>query len=263
MIALLAILLAQADGYTPPAGSDPPLHVNGYVDLGWARARGNGTSFAPGDTRLPADYGVDAFAPAVNSRGDVASTDTGGRFTNGFLPHSVGIGGHPSFLINTVDLDFRYQPATVPVMLFTRVQVLPRFSSEGESTRVLAEQAFARIVPFASQELALTLGKSDSVFGIEYLENEANLRTGVTPSLIARYTTGQGLGAKAFYRIQIAPLWTAVSLNVAATNGGTLIEPIAPQNASLTGTPSFSGRLGLEVNLPSIEIKLGASALDG
>ena len=254
---------AQTDGYTPPAEAQSPLHLNGYVDLGWARAQGNGTSFAPGDTRLPADYGVDTFAPAVNSRGDVASTDSGGRFTNGFLPRSVGIGGHGSFLLNTVDLDVRYVVPSAPLMLFTRVQVLPRFSSAGESTRVLAEQAFARIIPFASQELALTLGKSDSVFGIEYLENEANLRTGVTPSLISRYTTGQSLGAKAFYRIQIAPLWTAVSVNVAASNGGTLVETLQPQNASLTGTPVFSGRLGVEVNLPSLEVKLGLSAMAG
>lgn len=270
MIAVaLAILLAQevqssgSDGYTPPADSQPPLHIDGYVDLGWARAQGNGTSFAPGDTRLPADYGVDTFAPAVNSRGDVASTDSGGRFTNGFLPRSVGIGGHGSFLINTVDVDFRYTPASTPLMLFTRFQLLPRFSRDGENTRVVAEQAFARVVPFASQEFALTVGKSDSVFGIEYLENEANLRTGITPSLIARYTTGQSLGAKAFYRIQIAPLWTAVSLNLAASNGGTLVETLQPQSASQTGTPAFSGRFGIEVNLPSVELKLGLSALDG
>lgn len=262
MIALV-LLLAQAEGYTPPPGSEPALHIDGYVDLGWAKAQGNGTSFAPGDTRIPADYGVDTFAPAVNSRGDVASTDSAGRFTNGFLPHSLGIGGHASFLINTVDVDIRYSPATAPIMLFTRAQLLPRFSADGESTRVLVEQAFARVVPFASQELALSVGKFDSVFGIEYLENEANLRTGITPSLIARYTTGQSLGAKAFYRLQIAPIWTAVSLNAAATNGGTMVEPLAPQNASLTGTPSFSGRLGIEVNLPAVELKVGASALDG
>ena len=270
MMALaLALLLAQeiqssgADGYTPPAEAQSALHLNGYVDLGWARAQGNGTSFAPGDTRLPADYGADTFAPAVNSRGEVASTDSGGRFTNGFLPRSVGIGGHGSFLINTVDLDVRYQAPAAPLMLFTRLQVLPRFSSAGESTQILAEQAFARIIPFASQELALTLGKSDSVFGIEYLENEANLRTGVTPSLIARYTTGQSLGAKAFYRVQLPALWTAVSVHLAASNGGTLVDTLQPQNASLTGTPVFSGRLGLEVNLPSLEVKLGLSALEG
>jgi hypothetical protein len=252
-----------SDGYTPPADSQPALRILGYVDLGWARATGNGTSFAPGDTRIPADYGVDTFAPAVNSRGDVASTDSGGRFTNGFLPRSMGIGGRPSFFISTVDVDLRYTSRTAPLLLFTRLQLLPRFSSQGESTRVLAEQAFARLIPFSSQELAVSVGKFDSVFGIEYLENEANLRTGVTPSLIARYTTGQSLGAKAFYRFQIPKLWTALSLNVAATNGGTLVDTLQPQNASLTGTPVFSGRFGIEINLPAIEIKFGVSALDG
>jgi hypothetical protein len=199
----------------------------------------------------------------VNSRGDVASTDSGGVFTNGFLPRSVGIGGHPSFLINTVDLDVRYIVPVAPVMLFTRAQFLPRFSGAGEQTTVLVEQAFARVIPFSSQEFALTVGKSDSVFGIEYLENEANLRTGITPSLIARYTTGQGLGAKAFYRRQIAPLWSAVSVNISASNGGTLVETLSPQAASQTGTPVFSGRAGYELNLPSVEVKLGVSAMDG
>ena len=252
-----------SDGYTPLAGAEPPLRLSGYVDLGFARAQGNGTSFAAGDQRLPADYGVDTFAPAVNSRGEVASTDSGGRFTNGFLPRSMGIGGHASFLINTVDLDVRYQHPSVPLLFFTRLQFLPRFSPSGDSTRVVAEQAFARLVPFASQELAVSVGKFDSVFGIEYLENEANLRTGITPSLIARYTTGQSLGAKAFYRIQIPSLWTAISLNVAATNSGTLVETLAPPDASQSGTPVFSVRLGIEVNLPSLEVKLGLSALDG
>src|ERR1041384_561766 len=148
-------------------------------------------------------------------------------------------------------------------MLFTRAQFLPRFSSSGEQTTVLVEQAFARVIPFSSQEFAVTVGKSDSVFGIEYLENEANLRTGITPSLIARYTTGQGLGAKAFFRKQIGPLWSAVSINASATNGGTLVETLSPQSASQTGTPTFAARLGYELNLPSVEVKLGFSAMDG
>ncbi len=83
----------DSDGYTPPVqgGAAPsPWTVNGYVDVGFAKAQGNGSSFAAGDQSVPADYGVDTFAPAVNSRGDVASTDAGGRFVNGFLPRSVG-----------------------------------------------------------------------------------------------------------------------------------------------------------------------------
>src|SRR5437868_15325282 len=108
---LLALLVAQAvegsgqEGYTPAADAQPPLRILGYVDLGWARAQGNGTSFARGDTRVPADYGVDAFASAVKSRGEAASTDSGGVFTNGFLPRAAGIGVHPPSLVTAAAAD--------------------------------------------------------------------------------------------------------------------------------------------------------------
>jgi hypothetical protein len=256
----------DSEGYTPPAqgpGAPSPLSINGYVDVGFARAQGDGTSFAPGDTRLPADYGVDTFAPAVNSRGDAASTDAGGRFVNGFLPRSAGIGGRPSFLLNTVNVDLKYAAPAVPLTVFSRVQLIPRFTGQGDDTRVLVEQAFGRLIPVDSQELAITVGKFDSVFGIEYLDNQANIRTGITPSLIARYTTGQSIGAKLFYRLQIAPLWSALSLNVAATNSGNFVEALQPPDASLTGRPVGSGRLGYELNTAPVQVKLGVSAMYG
>jgi hypothetical protein len=255
----------DSSGYTPPdgVGAPAPLQVNGYVDIGLAKAQGDGTSFPKNDTRLPADYGVDPFAPAVNSRGEVASTDSGGRFVNGFLPRSVGIGGHASPLINTVDFDFRYNVPAAPVMFFSRLQLLPRFTGSGDETRPLLEQAFGRVVPFDAQELALSAGKFDSVFGIEYLDNEANIRTGVTPSLIARYTTGQSLGAKAFYRIQLPAIWSAVSLNVSATTSGSFVESLQMPDVSLTGVPVGAARLGYELNLASFQIKLGGSGLYG
>ena len=262
--------LNDSEGYTPPAegsGAPAPLSIDGYVDVGFAKAQGNGTSFAPGDTRVPLDYGVDAFAPAVNSRGDAASTDPGpGRVVNGFLPRSAGIGGRPSFLLNTLNVDLKYTAPGAPLTVFSRVQFVPRFSDSGDvgdGTRVVVEQAFGRLVPFDSQELALTVGKFDSVFGIEYLDNQANIRTGITPSLIARYTTGQSIGAKVFYRIQIAPLWSALSLNAAATNSGNFVEALQPPDANLTGAPVASGRLGYELNTPVLQAKLGASAMYG
>jgi hypothetical protein len=253
------------DGYTPAEGTAAAsaLQITGYVDLGFAKAQGDGTSFPATDTRLPADYGVDTFATAVNSRGDVASTDAGGRFVNGFLPRSVGIGGRASPLINTVDFDFRYNVPAAPLMFFSRLQLLPRFSAAGDDTRALLEQAFGRLVPFDSQELALSVGKFDSVVGIEYLDNQANIRVGVTPSLLARYTTGQSLGAKLFYRIQFPGLWSALSLNVAATTSGSFVESLQPPDVSRTGVPVGSGRLGYELNLPHFQMKLGGSGLYG
>lgn len=253
-----------SDGYTPSeAVAHETLRFTGYIDVGFAVAEGNGSSFAAGDIRLPVDYGVDAFAPAVNSRGDVASIDTRGLFTNGFLPRSVGIGNRPSFLLNTGSVDLRFAPASIPLLVFMRLQVMPRFLPTGDATRVDLQQAFGRLIPFTSHEFAISLGKFDSVFGIEYLENEANLRTGITPSLIARYTTGQSLGVKAFYRFQFPDLWSALSLNVAATTSGTRIEALSTPHQSLTGVPVGSGRLGYELNLQKVQAKLGVSGLYG
>ncbi len=64
---------------------------------------------------------------AVNSRGEAASVAAPpGTTIGGFLPRSAGIGGKPSFLINTADVDLRYTAPELPIMIFTRLQVLPR-----------------------------------------------------------------------------------------------------------------------------------------
>jgi hypothetical protein len=257
----------ETQGFVLPSGTQvvPPLTLMGYVDFGFADAGGDGTSYPPGDNRVPADYGVDTFAPAVNSRGDVASIDSGGRVTNGFLPRSVNIGGRPSFLLNVVNQELRYQAPHVPVMVFARLQVLPRWGGDGQGnvTPVYVDQAFGRVTLIEGRELFISGGKFDSVFGIEYLDNSSVYRTGITPSLFARYTTGTALGVKAFYRQQIAPLWSALSLNVAGTNGSNFVEALQPTDASLTGVPLVSARFGYELNLPSVQIKLGASGLRG
>jgi hypothetical protein len=254
---------ALPGGFTPGESKSDALVVTGYVDVGFAKATGNGSSFLDADTRAPLDYGVDAFAPAVNSRGDVASADPKGRFTNGFLPTSVNIGGRPSFLLNVASLDLRYAPRTPPVSLFVRAQALPRFSPGLDASRFELQQAFGKLTPLANEELAVSVGRFDSVFGFEYTENEANLRPGITPSLIARYTTGHSLGVKAFWRVQLPALWSAVSLNAAATNSGTRAEALVPPDASLTGVPVGSARLGYELNLTRVQAKLGVSGLYG
>ena len=256
----------------PATGSTPqvaPLVVTGYVDVGFAKAQGDGTSFHPADNRAPLDYGVDPFAPAVNSRGEAASTDPGvdasgnPRFVNGFLPRSAGIGGTPSFLLNTANADFRYTSPELPVMVFTRVQLVPRLEGAGELTRLFLEQAFGRIAPIKSAELAISVGKFDSVFGIEYLENQANFRIGITPSLLARYTTGTSTGVKVFYRFQLIAISSAVSINASATNSGTFVEALQGPSRSLTGVPVATARLGYELNLARLSVKLGASVERG
>jgi hypothetical protein len=249
-------------GYVPEA-EPPALTIGGYLDLGFADAQGDGTSFHPDDQRLPLDYGADSFATAVNSRGDVASSESGGRFTNAFLPRSAGIGGRPSFLLNTVDLDVRHAPRDSAFLVFVRLQFMPRLTPAGSETRVLVEQAFGRVQPLRDHELMLFVGKVDSVFGIEYLDNQAPLRTGVTPSLLSRYTTGPALGGKLLYRLQLAPLLSAVSLNVAATNNAPFSDALQASEASLTGRPVLSARAGYELDLPGFQLKLGGSGMRG
>ena len=263
----------------PATGATPqalPLVVTGYVDVGFAKAQGDGTSypagFMPTPANAPVDYYVDTFAPAVNSRGDVASTlPPVGSTINGFQPRSAGIGGKPSFLLNTANVDLRYTASDLGVMVFTRVQLVPRLygpsvgagEMPGDGTRLVLEQAFGKITPFKSAELAISVGKSDSVFGIEYLDNQANFRIGVTPSLIARYTSGQSVGVKAFYRVQIIPAASAISLNIAATNSGPMVEALQGSSRSLSGVPVASMRLGYELNLERVSLKLGGSASYG
>lgn len=255
----------DSPGYTPdeegPSASGS-LKLHGYIDVGFAKAQGNGSSFRQGDTRLPADYGVDTFAPAINSRGEVASLDAGGRFVNGFLPYSMEIGSRASFFINTVNADIQYTPPGAPLLIFARTQLLPRFAN-GTKTRVVVEQAFGRLTPFSSQEFALSVGKFDSVFGIEYLENQANLRIGITPSLIARYTTGQSIGAKAFYRYQLPSISSAISINAAVTNSGNWVESLQTPDISLTGVPNGTARLGYELNMLGFQVKVGGSGMYG
>jgi hypothetical protein len=261
---------------TGPTPEAAPLVVTGYVDVGFAKAQGDGTSYPPNYmppiADAPVDYYVDTFAPMVNSRGDVASNlNPPNTMVNGFSPRSAGIGGKPSFLLNTADVDLRYSATELPVMVFTRIQLVPRLygpdvtdgQMAGDYTRLVVEQAFGKITPLKNAELAISVGKFDSVFGIEYLENQANFRVGVTPSLISRYTTGQSVGAKVFYRVQIIPASSAVSINVAATNNGTFVEPLQGSSRSLSGVPVGSMRLGYELNLERISLKLGASASYG
>jgi hypothetical protein len=259
-----AVEVEPGEGYSPDeAQAHETLRFTGYFDVGFAKATGNGSSFSDRDTRVPLDYGVDPFATAVNSRGDVASTNSTGRFTNGFLPRSVGIGSTPSFLLNTASADLRFSPERWPVFAFARLQLMPRLSASGDATRVELQQAFGRVSPFSAHEFAVSAGRFDSVFGIEYLENEANLRSGITPSLIARYTTGQSLGVKVFYRLQLPSLWSALSINAAGTNSGTRVEELVPVDGSLVGVPVGSARLGYELNLRFFQAKAGVSGLYG
>ncbi|HLU65607.1 MAG TPA: hypothetical protein VKZ63_05000, partial [Kofleriaceae bacterium] len=52
-------------------------------------------------------------------------------------------------------------------------------------------------MPTADGKTSIFVGKVDSVIGVEYKRRKAVDRVGITPSLIARYTTGTAVGLKA------------------------------------------------------------------
>src|SRR4029079_16076309 len=102
------------------------------------------------------------------------------------------------------------------------------------------------------------LGKFDSVIGIEYRSRKAKQRFGITPSLIARYTTGTPVGIKVRSRLGPNDLVTVAG---AWTNGSSVIEPFhfydeTDSNAGKT----VSGRVSIAPP-PPVLLELGVSGL--
>ena len=77
-------------------------------------------------------------------------------------------------------------------------------------------------LPGASQRTSIFVGKTDSVIGIEYRERKSDRRFGITPSLIARYTTGTAAGPQGAQ--QAGPRRLARASRGALTNGSNTTE---------------------------------------
>jgi hypothetical protein len=93
---------------------------------------------------------------------------------------------------------------------------------------------------------SLFVGKIDSAFGVEYRFRKAAQRFGITPSLIARYTTGTPLGLKA--RSTIFDGW--LTFAAALTNGSSTIEMFEFYNETDTNNgKTVSGRGSLNIPL--------------
>jgi len=182
--------------------SQPTVSVGGYVDLGGFVPQGNGAGylqdfghlwFPEYRSRFGWVFVGDILAPTVNTRGEVADLgDAPGvdRFD------SINSRGAPGFIANEVNLTLR--SALTPTALLTAsVNFSPRTGHDfslGDSFDV--DLAQIEWLPTESQRTSLFVGKVDSVLGIEYRERKSDRRFGVTPSLLARYTTGTALGIK-------------------------------------------------------------------
>jgi hypothetical protein len=247
------------------ANTGPTLRWSGYIDAGFFVPEGSGAGYVQdyGHQRFPAYDSTswvflgDILAPAVNSRGEVADLgDAPGvdRFD------SINSRGAPGFIINEVNLRLDARP--MPNAIITAsVNLMPRTGSNfalGDFFDV--DLAQVEWLPTESQRTSLFVGKMDSVLGIEYRDRKSNRRFGVTPSLIARYTTGTAIGVKVRSKFGQDD-WFVIA--AALTNGSNTTEQFhfydeIDSNAGKTG----SARLAAHLPLP-FEMEVGFSGSYG
>lgn len=244
----------------------PTLGWSGYVDFGFFAPQGNGAGYVQdfGHARFPQyenQFGWvflgDVLAPAINSRGEAADL---GDATGVERHDGVNSRGAPGFIVN--ETNFTARAAITPTAIATAsLNVTPRTGSGfrlGDSVDM--DLAQVEWLPTPSQRTSIFVGKFDSVLGIEYRDRKANRRFGITPSLIARYTTGTALGIKVRTKFG-ATDWLVVAL--ALTNGSNTWEQFhfydeVDSNAGKTG----SGRVSVRLPWPG-HIEIGASGSYG
>ena len=253
--------LAQSEALV--RNSQPTVQLGGYIDLGSFVPEGNGSGYVEdfGHVFFPEYAGRfgwvflgDILAPTVNTRGEAADL---GAAPGVIRYDSINSRGAPGFVINEVNL--RLRSALTPTALITAsLNFAPRTGSDfalGDAFDV--DIAQVEWLPTDSQRTSLFAGKVDSVFGIEYRERKADTRFGITPTLLARYTTGTAVGLKLRSKFGVNDRLVVAA---ALTNGSFTTEPFhfydeLDSNAGKTGTARVSVRLPA-----SIEIGVSGSA---
>ena len=244
--------------------------LGGYLDVGLFATSGNGAGtrsdliglyfpeyLAAG---VPGSWVFmgDPLSTQVNSRGDVA--DTGDSRAIVFDP--INSRGKSTALVNAVNLGLftgigETGSATVSIDFVPRARDVSDIAGLFVGDFVDVKLAYGEWKPKLDDvELSLQAGKFDSVLGFEYRSFEAPDRTGVTPSLICRYTCGRPIGIKAR-----AKILDKVIVNVAVTNGSHGSEGFTFSNETDTNQmKTLAGRLSY---VHDGKIEVGASGAFG
>jgi len=238
------------------------VSVTGYADLGFFVPEGDGSGFRwdVGHTYFPNESGYgwvfygDILATPVNTRGDPADLGVAPGVVRYDSVHSQG---HASFIANELNLGINVG-LTEKALLTGSINFTPRTGSDfsfGDSFDV----DIVQLEYLPTRNLSFWVGKFDSVLGIEYRERKAPKRFGITPSLIARYTTGTALGVKGRVKLFNG----AIVLATAVTNGSFTTENFHFYNEiDANDNKTVSGRLS--VRLPFLETaEVGASGSFG
>lgn len=238
-----------------------PIKVTGYGDLGMFAAQGDGSGFRRdiGHAMYPTlnNYGWvfygDLLATQINSRGDVADL---GQAPGVDRFDSVHSGGKLTFLVNELNLSIN--AGLGPTALFTgSVNFTPRAGNNfnlGDSFDV--DIAQLEWMPTEDGKTSIFVGKVDSVIGSEYKTRKASQRFGITPSLMARYTTGTAVGVKA----RTLLLNDHLVLAAAVTNGSFVTEQFFFfQENDTNNFKTLSGRAALRLPIAGGTLELGPS----
>jgi len=202
------------------------LSWNGYVDFGYFAPIGNGgvgwirdsgNVYFPQYSNYSWVFMGDLLGTPVNSRGEAASLGIAPGVSRFDSVSSAGAGG---FIVNEVNLRPRYQLADNAI-LRASVNFVPRTGSDfALGDFVELDQAEMEYLPTADGKTSIFVGKTMSVFGIEYKERRSDQRFGITPSLVGRYTDGPQLGIKV--RSKLLNDW--LILAGAVSNGSSTTE---------------------------------------
>jgi len=253
--------LAQSEALV--RNNQPTVQVGGYVDVGYFVPEGDGAGYVEDfghfyfrqyDPLLNPAGGFgwvflgDILAPVVNTRGEVADLGPAPGVTR---YDSINSRGAPGFIANEVNLTLR-SALTPTALVSASINFTPRTGRDfalGDAFDV--DIAQVEWLPGESQRTSLFVGKSDPVFGIEYRDRKSDRRFGITPSLIARYTTGTALGVKLRTKLGRND-WLVIAL--ALTNGSNTTEQFhfydeIDSNAGKTGSGRLAVRLPFGVEL--------------
>lgn len=254
--------LAQAEKSQRRAG--PVLTFGGYVDVGFFVPGGNNgsgiiedvgnKSFPEYANRYGWTFLGDLLATPVNSRGEAADLGDAPGVRRMDLIHARGA---PSFLVNEVNLRAT-AGLTERLLLTASVNFTPRTGASEFALGDTFDVDIAQLewLPFADGKTSVFVGKFDSVVGIEYRERKANQRFGITPSLLARYTSGTPVGLKVRSKLLDEHLVVAAAL----TNGTSSTEQFHFYSETDTNWgKTLSGRVSGKFAPAGTDLEVGVS----
>jgi hypothetical protein len=238
-----------------------PIKLSGYGDMGAFDTQGDGAGIRRdvGHEVFPqySDYGWvfygDLLATSINSRGDVADLGEAPGVDRFDALHSRG---KMTFLVS--ELNLSVNAGLGDSALFTSsVNFTPRTGTDfrlGDSFDVDIVQL--EWMPTASKQTSIFVGKVDSVIGIEYKSRKAPQRFGITPSLMARYTTGTAVGIKARTKL----FNEHIIIAAAVTNGSFGTEQFHFFGETDSNNfKTLSGRAALRIPIGSGSFEVGPS----